>query len=215
MHGQVSKSFSDKTVNYDLYFGLNSPESWSEKRSWDWEKGKGWLSSIRVQLTPAVNQWDKIFYVHALGNEKPSTQTDTLNWKEDEVQSLILQLTLSNYEIFANRIFILNKYAKEDDPTVPGIEVGSLKNFYKFLKLYKNIKCPSMSLTPDHTIYASWKEKTLLLSMNFLSDGNINFVIFQTNDIHPERKNRLSGTATSDTLNSIIASEILITFYER
>lgn len=98
---------------------------------------------------------------------------------------------------------------KKKDPPGPGIAVNSLSSFFDFIKLHANIRTPSLSLSPDHNIYASWRGENRIFSAHFLPDGDIRFVLFKPNNRHPQRKIRVSGTATGDTLTEIVAPESL------
>ena len=91
--------------------------------------------------------------------------------------------------------------AKEEDPDCIGIAAKSLRYFYNFIHLHTDIKCPTISLTPDYNIYASWRgEQNRVFSIHFLPNADARFVIFKPNDRHPERKIRISGIATIDIL---------------
>ncbi len=138
-------------------------------------------------------------------NEDPFTQSNLLNNEEDQVQELIYQIRKSRsircYETLANRLLTLFNDAKEEDSASLGIAVGSLRNFYNFFQLHTHLKCPTISLTPDYNIYASWRDKrNRLFSVHFLPNSDARFVIFKPNDRHPERQIRLSGIATTDVL---------------
>ena len=144
-------------------------------------------------------------------NQDPITQTTLLENEENQVQELIFQirksLFIADHESLANRLLILFNDAKEEDPISLGIAAGSLRNFYNFLLLHTNLKCPTLSLTPDYNIYASWRgEQNRVFSVHFLPNENVRFVVFKPNDRHPERKIRLSGTATTDTLIKTVES---------
>ncbi len=184
------REVSDKTFEYDLPIGVQNSGSWFEP--------------------PEVDQLEKAKFIANSGvwsNEEPSTQADILNKIEDQVQELILRIWRSRHEKLANRLLILYNEANEEDPTSVGISLGSLSNFHNFLETYGNLKKPSITLTPDNNIYTSWRAEGRLFSMHFSPDGEIDFVIFSQNHRHPERKNRVSGTATGDTLEEIIAQE--------
>lgn len=138
-------------------------------------------------------------------NEDPFTQGDLLDSEERQVQELIFQIRTSTSipyrQSLANKLLTLFNDAKEEDPASLGIVVGSLRNFYNFLRSHTNLKCPIISLTPDNDIYASWKgEQNQVFSVHFLTNGDVHFVIFKPNYRHPERQIRISGTATTDTL---------------
>jgi hypothetical protein len=144
-------------------------------------------------------------------NKDPFTQTDLLDSEEDQVQELIYRvktlLSIPYREYLANKFLTLFNDAKEEDSASLGIAIGSLRNFYHFLQLYPDLKCPTISLTPDYNIYASWRsQQNQVFSVHFLSNGDVRFIIFKTNDRHPERQIRISGTATTDILKEIVSS---------
>lgn len=145
--------------------------------------------------------------------DDPFTQTELLSTQDDQVQALIHQIRkskiISNHERIAVKLLALFNIAKEENPTSPGIAADSLSNFYDFLQLYTNIKNPTLSLSPDYNIYASWRSKEHLFSTHFLPNGEIRFVLFIPNNRHPKRKIRITGTATSDTLTDITTPESL------
>jgi len=138
-------------------------------------------------------------------NQDPITQATLLKSEEDQVQELIFRIkrsrTISYRESLANRLLTLFYDAKEEDPDCIGIAAESLRNFYNFIHLHTDIKCPTISLTPDYNIYASWRgEQNRVFSIHFLPNVDVRFVIFKPNDRHPERKIRISGLATTDIL---------------
>ena len=138
-------------------------------------------------------------------NQNPITQTTLLKREEDQVQELIFRIKKSKSicyrESLANRLLTLFNDAKEEDPDCLGIAAKSLRNFNSFLYLHTNLKCPTISLTPDDNIYATWRDKqNRVFSIHFLPNADVRFVIFKPNDRHPERKIRISGVATVDIL---------------
>jgi hypothetical protein len=169
--------------------------------------------NFEVWITSAVVQEDqKALISDWLKNEDdPFTQMDLLNNEEDQVQELIFQirksLSITCHESLANRLLTLFNDAKEEDSASLGISVGSIRNFYNFFRLHTNLKYPTISLTPDYNIYASWRgEQNRVFSVHFLPNGDARFVIFKPNDRHPGRQIRLSGTATTDTLIKTVES---------
>ncbi len=142
------------------------------------------------------------------------TQSDLVSTKDDQAQELIHQIRklsfVSSQESAANQLITLFNFAKAERPASPGIAVNSLSSFYDFLKLFTNIKTPSLSLSPDHNIYASWRAENRIFGAHFLPEGDIRFVLFKPNNRHPKRKIRVTGTATGDTLTEIVAAESLI-----
>ncbi len=136
----------------------------------------------------------------------PFTQADLLDYEDDQIQEAIFRIRTS-LSVFckelANRLLSLFHDAKEEEVS---INIDSFRNFYSFFQLNSKLKCPTISLTPENDIYASWKgEQNRLFSVHFLPGGSVRFVVFKPNDRHPEQQIRLSGTATSDILMETVA----------
>jgi hypothetical protein len=150
------------------------------------------------------------FSTGTLPGHKNPPVNDLLDSEEVQVQELILRVKTSSSipyrKNLANRLLTLFNDAKEEDPASLGIAVGSFRNFYNFLHLHTNLKCPTISLTPDYNIYASWRdEENRVFSVHFLPNGDARFVIFKPNDRHPERQIRISGSATTDILMETVS----------
>lgn len=128
---------------------------------------------------------------------------------DEQVKKLISEvkiLSIPYRETLASTLVTLFNDAKEEEPTIPGISPASLSNFYSFLQLHPNIKYPAISLTPDHDVYVSWRGKeNRVLSLHFISDSDVSFVVFTPNDKHPERRIRISGITTTDVLMETLA----------
>lgn len=137
--------------------------------------------------------------------EDPFTQSDLLDSEENMAQEIIYRikttLSVPYRERLANRLLTLVNDAKEEDPSSPGITVGSLRSFYNFFQSHPNLKYPAISFMPENNIYASWRsEQNRLFSVHFLPNGDTRFVIFKPNERHPDKQMRISGTATTDIL---------------
>lgn len=203
MYGDVSTVYSDKSIRKDFMPNQYLTGSWGE--TIDPEEDFLW----KIINTPSANRIEDQILIISWETEDSFTQIGVSPEEEDQVNRLLLSIRMSNQEDWANRLFELHNMAKEDDPDYLGISSESLKNFYSFLQKFKNVKLPKITLTDDHNIYTSWKNDNFLFSMHFLPKRKINFVIFKTNDEHPEKKDRLSGTVTIDTIEELISQEIL------
>jgi hypothetical protein len=142
--------------------------------------------------------------------EEPFTQSNLVETEEGQVKEIIFQIKISPSILcrqIGNKLLTLFNDAKEDDPNNVGISLGSLKNFSNFIKSHPDLKCPSLSLSPDYNIYCSWRSKqNRVFSVHFLSGSDVRFVLFKQNDRHPDRQVRLSGTATIDVLKETVES---------
>lgn len=185
----------------------NSPSYYPDTGSWDVSPETISFSILpRFKNTAYVNQEESDTTIIDLPeSQDPITQANLLKSEENQVQELIFRIKRSKFisyrESLANRLLTLFNDAKGEDPDCVGIAAESLRNFNNFLHLQTNIKCPTISLTPDYNIYASWKGRQgRVFSIHFLTNVDVRFVIFTPNDRHPKRKIRVSGVATSDIL---------------
>lgn len=156
----------------------------------------------------------EIFIDESPENRDPTIHSDLLKSKEDQIQELIYRIKtsilVSNRKDLANRLLALYSDAKEEEPESVGISAESLKSFYDFFQLHTNLKLPMISLTPDYNIYVSWRdEHNRVFSIHFLPNADARFVMFKPNEKYPERKIRISGSATVDILMETVATYAL------
>jgi hypothetical protein len=189
-------------ANRDLVNIHSQPGSfcgaWNQICEWDF-----WTFPEEIQfIESSITQ--EAPYTYAAGwiiTSDPLTQAD-LNDEEGKLQEIIFQIrtlnSLSFRENLAKRLLSLLYDAKEENE---GIRLASLINFYEFLTLYPNIKCPIISLTPDNDLYATWRfEQNRLFSVRFLSNKDVQLVIFKPNELHPNKTDRFLVTTTVDSL---------------
>jgi hypothetical protein len=203
----ASTAYGDKFIDYYSAGRQSHPGVWSPRdiqHYWEFNVPE------RMYVT-SVNTENSEVYIRGWPDKKdPSTQADLLDNEEDQIQQLIYQIKTSPIILYreriANRLVTLFNDAKEEDFTSGGIAIGSLRNFYNFFQLHADLKCPTISLTPDNNIYASWRvDQKKVFSVLFLPNGDTRFVIFKPNDLHPERQIRISGTTTTDMLKAGVA----------
>lgn len=155
-----------------------------------------------------------VFIIDSPRNQDPITQENLLNNEEDQVQELIFRIKTSKLILYrknlANRLLDLYHDAKEEDPECVGISAESLRSFNDFIHLHTNLNLPTISLTPDCNIYASWRDNhNRVFSIHFLPNADVRFVLFKPNEIHLDRKIRISGSATIDTVMETLAPHCL------
>lgn len=139
---------------------------------------------------------------HSMATQQSSVTED------DRVEELIWRIgtapSIRYRQRLAARLTEIQKTVQEEEPDGRGITVRSLQLFFDFLKAHPNLRCPTISATPERNIYASWKSgPTRVFSVHFFPDGNVRFVIFCPNEKHKDEMIRISGTATADTIISI------------
>jgi hypothetical protein len=168
---------------------------------------------VHFLLKPAVGEEiSEVLYLvwGWLEKKDPFTQENLFDDEEEQLQDLISRIRtscISYRESLANRIVtLLNDAKEEEDLAGVGITADSLRNFYNFIQSHSNLKYPTISLTPEYNIYASWRVgQKQLFSVHFLPKGNTRFVIFKPNDLHPEQQIRISGITTGDILMETVA----------
>jgi hypothetical protein len=169
---------------------------------------------VYYEITPAVGrEVQDNLRSEWVGSKDPVT-TDLVDSEEEQVQELIFRFkkfrSIPYHKRLADRLLTLFTYAKEEDPDSLGIAAGSLRDFYDFLYLHDNLKYPSITLSPDNNILASWRgEQNRVFSVHFLSNKDVRFVIFKPIKKYPDRKFRFSGAATIDTLMDEIPKDML------
>jgi len=200
-----SVSYGDKDL-LDTFPSEQSYLSWDQRIPLpQFRKG------IFFLVTPAINPESReVSKSSWLEKEESFTQTNLLESEEDQVKKMILRirtsLSIPYRQRLSNRLLALFNDAKEEEPTSPGISIGSLRNFYNFLQLHTNLKYPSISLSPDCNIYVSWSsDQNQVFSVYFLSDRDAVFVVLKPNEKHPDRQIRVSGTITTDILMEKVA----------
>ncbi len=169
---------------------------------------------VYYEITPAVGREVQDNLRSEWVRSKDPVTTDLVDSKEEQVQELIFRFkkfrSIPYHKKLADRLLTLFTYAKEEDPNSLGIAAGSLRDFYDFLYLHDNLKYPSITLSPDNNILASWRgEQNQVFSLHFLSNKDVRFVIFKPIKKYPDRKFRFSGAATIDTLMDEIPKDML------
>jgi len=201
--------YSDKSLTANFPKEESYSSAWSRESVSLQEFSLLLPQKVRYFLTPFVAiENSEASEVSSFQKEMgPFTQANLLDYEEDQIQEAIFRIRTSLSVLcreLANRLLSLFHDAKEEEVS---INIDSLRNFYSFFQLNPKLKCPTISLTPENDIYASWKgEQNRLFSVYFLPCGGVRFVVFKPNDRHPEQQIRLSGTATSDILMETVAS---------
>jgi len=182
------------------------PGDYQDSGEWNIMHRELQIRYARYVRTALVNQEESGDFIRFWpGNENSITQANLLTTEDDQVQELIFQIkrlkSIPYKDNLANKLLTLFNDAKEEDPDSLGMSARSLQSFANFLLSNTNINCPTISLTPDYNIYASWRhEQNRLFSVHFLPNGDARFVIFKPNNRHPERITRISGVTTTDVL---------------
>jgi hypothetical protein len=128
---------------------------------------------------------------------------DRLNDDEKihEIVKFLNQTNMLFSKRLAKRIQFLFEASKEEYPNEGTISPESLKNFVSFLQSFPNLKYPDVVLSPDKNICTQWRiAPNRHFSVEFLTTGDVRFVIFSPDPKHPDKINRMSGIVSVDSL---------------
>ena len=148
------------------------------------------------------------------GIDEPITETNLIDNEEKQVMDLIFRvrvlLPVPYSNKLAERLITLFYDAQEEDPLSIGPSIDSLHTFYNFLNMHNSLKMPSISLTPENLIYASWRAGSKVFSVIFFKNEFAQFVVFEPDNRDPSRNVRLSGTiAIENLLQTVKATSVL------
>ena len=90
-----------------------------------------------------------------------------------------------------------------EDPESAEMSIESMASFVAFLHSVRGIRLPSLSLTPDGNIYASWRKRDRVFSAEFRSGGLATYVLFRPAPGGTGSKLRSAGSAPAVQLLSI------------
>lgn len=114
----------------------------------------------------------------------------------DRLVSLI-QATISDCTV--ERIRHLHQLALDGDLEGAQLSTNSLCHFFRFMQKNASFSEPSIVLTDNGDIEGRWfKEKDKLLTIEFLSNGLVGFVLFAP--LHRGKVARLTGITSPDKL---------------
>lgn len=102
----------------------------------------------------------------------------------------------------SNRLRELRLQQSEDSESAE-VSIESLKSFVAFLHSVRGIRLPSLSLTPDGNIYASWRKYDRVFSAEFRSGGLATYVLFRPALGGTGSKLRSTGSVPAGQLLSI------------
>ena len=156
-------------------------------------------STAEGQVSPRTAEIDKSF-----------TATNLIENEEDQLMELIVlvrtMLPVPYNNKLAERFITLFNDVKEEDPLSVGPSIESLRIFYNFLKLHSDLKMPSISLTPDNLIYASWRDQNKVFSVIFSKNEFVQFFVFEPDSTDASRNVRLSGSIAVEKLLEAVKS---------
>lgn len=171
------------------------------------------------ELTPAL------FYLAARGvgptgsadiesapDEAPVSDFDVLDELRTPKGQIQRQITafrrgggLPYRERLARRLDFLLGALEEEEETGPEDSPDSLRQMLLFLRATPDLRCPTVTITPSSTFRAEWQAgQNRHLAVDFLPDGQVRFVVFSPDPLHPDRVQRVSGIVSrADVMRAV------------
>ena len=148
------------------------------------------------------------------GMDESITETNLIDSEAKQIMDLIFRiralLPVPYSNKLADRLITLFYDAQEEDPQSVGPSIDSFHTFYDFLKIHNDLKIPSISLTPENLIYASWRAESKIFSVIFAKSQFVHFFVFAPDNRDPNRNVRLSGAiAVENLLDTVQAIGVL------
>lgn len=108
-------------------------------------------------------------------------------------------------ERLARRLEFLVDTMKEDGESWNEDSHESLRTMLLFLQTVPHFRYPVVTVTPSATFRAQWTVgSTRHFAVDFLPDGQVRFVVFCPDPLHPNRVQRVSGIASWENLSSVV-----------
>jgi hypothetical protein len=99
------------------------------------------------------------------------------------------------------RLQHLYAIAQEEQPDQAPPSLASLKSLIALLVGHPELTCPQVMLTPEGCLSAEWRTgRGKLLSLDFLGDEDVRFVIFAPDLTRPYKTARVSGGASLESI---------------
>lgn len=142
-------------------------------------------------------------------SSSPFELIDELRDEKERVEELITYVHRSLNVPFARklgkRLADLASTAEEEAPYQLEMSSSSLRMFIRFLRSSPGLTYPGVTLTPTGNIRVQWRAASSKLSAaEFFPDGQVHFVVFTPDRMHPDQTIRLSGIVSVDTfLNAV------------
>ena len=161
------------------------------------------LNSLRY--IPFIAKEPDPIYVTEQTTESPFDKLSDLQTDNEKVFEIIEhvrhQLNLNFNHRLSDRLNFLFEASKEEDPDDMAIAPDSLKHFIGFIQSVPHLKYPDLVLSPSKNIRALWRTgPNRHFAVEFLTTGDVYFVIFSPDQKHPEKIIRLSGQVSVDSL---------------
>jgi hypothetical protein len=108
-------------------------------------------------------------------------------------------------ERLARRLDFLLGALEEEEETWAEDSPDSLRQMLLFLQAVPDFRCPMVTITPAATFRAEWQGgQNRHLAIDFLPDGQVRFVVFSPDPLHPDRVQRVSGIVSrADVMRAI------------
>ncbi|MBN1931501.1 MAG: hypothetical protein JW786_07845 [Desulfobacterales bacterium] len=193
--------FTNITERYEDFIGESKNENYAR---FNFIKTYHIKSSKASYATSATLD-TKIEEFDTFESEDPFDTIDESKGNNEKVEEIISFLEkgskLKYSARLAKRLKYLFEVSIEEYPDEVPISYESLKNCLNFLQTTYDLKYPDIVLSPSKNIRAQWRTgPNRHFAAEFYPTGNVHFVIFSPDSLHPEKPKRLSGLTSIETL---------------
>lgn len=113
---------------------------------------------------------------------------------ESQIAALRMGGGLPYSQRLADRLDFLLSAVEEEGDSWEQDSPDSLRQMLLFLRTSADLRRPAVTITPSATFRAEWQAgRNRHLAMDFLSDGQVRFVLFSPDPRHVDRVQRVSG----------------------
>jgi hypothetical protein len=124
---------------------------------------------------------------------------------KQEIDALLDQIRICcNPELgnaLISRLSFLREVLVDEQGSEVDLSPESLRGLLLFLPRLGRVRPPEISLTPELDVYLRWKlDTSRLFAVHFLGHRKVRFAAFAPNPRHAGIVDRISGTATVDTV---------------
>ena len=123
---------------------------------------------------------------------------DELRTPEAQIRRQIRALRRGSRLLYRERLarrleFLLDALDEQEEPLAED-SPESLRQMLLFLEALPDFRCPTVTVTPFATFRAQWQgHPSEHFAVDFVSDGQVRFVVFAPDLSHPGRLDRVSG----------------------
>ncbi len=203
-NSEIAKS----STKDDVYDNNNDLEISSLSNS----SSKRWKRLCRAT---GVKVWDNDIPEVVDNDESPFDIMFNKEWDNRyKLIGKIKELDIPYSEKLYKRILFLNEAVEEEYPNEKLITVNSIEGFLKFLDIYKELRYPEITITPNGNIRIQWQDTSRQhMGIEFISESEIKYVIFVPDPKIHAKTARMAGKVSINSFKLVVKPFQLMEFF--